>query len=107
VVADPGSDTITVAVPEAQFGTPSTGWVFTIALTGQNGFNPDQARNFAATPDSNDFGVCAPGGTAPICSVDPATVAKVMDTITPPGVSQSDELDVTKGPVVLQGVIVP
>jgi hypothetical protein len=30
-----------------------------------------------------------------------------MDTITPPGVSQSDELDVTKGPVVLQGVIVP
>jgi glucoamylase len=51
--------------------------------------------------------VCAPGGSAPICALDPGTVPKVMDTVTPAGVGQSDELDPTKGPVVLHGVLVP
>jgi glucoamylase len=106
-IPDTGSNAIIVAVPQAQFGTPSSGWVFTVALTGQDGFSPDQARAFAPTPQPYAFGVCAPGGTAPICSADPNTVAKVMDTITPPGGSQSDELDVTKGPAVLHGVSVP
>jgi hypothetical protein len=55
-------------------------------------------------PQLFDFGVCAPGGTAAICSVDPATVLKVMDTLTPAGVAQSDELAPTKGPVVLHGI---
>jgi glucoamylase len=31
----------------------------------------------------------------------------VMDTITPPGVSQDTELNPVLGPVVLQGVTVP
>jgi glucoamylase len=34
-------------------------------------------------------------------------VPTVMDTITPTGVSQSTELDPTRGPVVLRGVAVP
>ena len=32
---------------------------------------------------------------------------KVIDTITPPGVSQATELNPALGPVVLQGVTVP
>ena len=78
-----------------------------MVLTGQDGFSPDQARGFTATPDLFTFGVCAPGGTAPICSVNPNTVPKAMDVITPSGVSQSSELDPTLGPVAIQPVIVP
>jgi hypothetical protein len=33
-------------------------------------------------------------------------VPKVLDTLTPPGVAQSVELDPTQGPVVLRGVAV-
>jgi glucoamylase len=81
--------------------------VFTVTLTGQDGFSPDQARGFAPTPQPFLFGVCAPGGTQPICSVDPATVPKIIDTIPPPGVSQGTELDPTVGPVAIQGVKIP
>ena len=42
--------TITIALPEAQFGTPGSGWGFSVVLTGQDGFSPDQARGFTATP---------------------------------------------------------
>ncbi|MGH6657381.1 MAG: glucodextranase DOMON-like domain-containing protein [Actinocrinis sp.] len=107
VVASTLSNTITIAVPEAQFGTPASGWTFTLALTGQDGFSPDQARAFNATPQDFAFGVCASGDTAPICAVDPNTVPKVMDTITPPGVPQSTELNPALGPVALQGITVP
>jgi glucoamylase len=99
--------TITVALPEAQFGTPASGWGFSVVLTGQDGFSPDLARAFTATPGAYTFGVCAQGGTAPICSVDPTTVPKAMDVITPPGVSQATELNPTLGPVVIQPVTVP
>jgi glucoamylase len=81
--------------------------VFTLALTGQDGYSADQARGFAPTPQSFLFGVCAPGGTSPICAVDTGTVPKVLDTITPAGVSQSAELDPTLGQVTLHGVTVP
>ncbi|MBS2962541.1 glucan 1,4-alpha-glucosidase [Actinocrinis puniceicyclus] len=104
VVASTLSNTITIALPEAQFGTPTAGWTFALALTGQDGYSADQARAFAAAPQPYTFGVCAPGGTASICSVDPGAVPKVMDTITPSGVSQATELDPTLGPVVLHGV---
>ncbi|QMU68787.1 glucodextranase DOMON-like domain-containing protein [Streptacidiphilus sp. P02-A3a] len=107
VVASTASDSITVALPESAFGTPTSGWTFTLALAGQDGYSPDLARAFAATPQPYSFGVCPVGGTARICSADPGTVAKVMDTITPPGVSQATELDSSRGPVVLQGVTVP
>jgi glucoamylase len=99
--------TITIALPESVFGTPGSGWGFTVVLTGQDGFSTDLARGFAATPQAFPSGVCAPGGTAPICSADPGTVPKAMDVITPQGVSQATELDPTLGPVVIQPVTVP
>ena len=107
VVASTTARTVTIALPEARFGTPTSGWSFVETLTGQDGFSPDQARAFASTPLDFAFGVCAPGGTAPICSVNPGTVPKVMDTVTPVGVLQFDELDPTKGPVILHAVPVP
>jgi glucoamylase len=99
--------TITVALPEAQFGTPTSGWGFSVVLTGQDGFSPDLARAFTATPGAYTFGVCAAGNNAPICSVDPSTVPKAMDVLTPAGVSQATELNPTLGPVVIQPVTVP
>ncbi len=107
VVASLLAKTVTIVVPESAFGTPASGWTFTLALTGQDGFSSDQARGFAPTPQPFAFGVCAPGGSAPICSVDPNSVPKVLDTVPPAGVAQSDELDPTKGAVVLHGVPVP
>jgi glucan 1,4-alpha-glucosidase len=107
VVASQSDRTITIALPEAQFGTPTSGWGFSVVLTGQDGFSPDQARGFAANPQPFLFGVCATGGTGPICSTDPATVPKAMDVITPSGVSQGTELNPTLGPVAIQPVIVP
>ena len=100
---------ITFSVPTSTLGgTPGTGWGFTVVLTGQDGFSPDQARGFAPTPQPFLFGVCAsPSSTDPHCSVDPNTVPKAMDVITPPGVSQSTELDYLLGPVVIQGVFIP
>ncbi len=107
VLAEQADRTITIALPEAQFGTPASGWGFSVVLTGQDGFGTDQARNFTATPGGFTFGVCAVGGTAPVCSADPNTVPKAVDVITPPGVLQATELDPTLGPVVIQPVTVP
>ena len=107
VLASQSDRTITIALPEAQFGTPASGWGFSVVLTGQDGFSADQARGFTATPTAFTFGVCGPGGTAPICSAGPATVPKAVDVITPAGVSQATELNPTLGPVVIQPVTVP
>jgi glucoamylase len=107
MVTDDASRTVTIALPEAQFGTPGPGWAFSVVLTGQDGFSADQARGFAATPQSFLFGVCAAGGPSPVCSADPGTVPKAMDVITPAGTSQATELDPTQGPVVIQPVQVP
>jgi glucoamylase len=107
VLMSQSDGTITIALPEAAFGTPGSGWGFTVVLTGQDGFSPDQARGFAQPAQPFLFGVCAPGGSAPICSVDPSTVPKAVDVITPAGVSQATELDPTLGPVVIQPVTVP
>ena len=99
---------ITITVPSSLLGHPASGWGFTVALTGQDGFSPDQARAFTATPGSYSFGVCAAVSTDPHCTVDPNSVPKVMDTFTPAGVSQADELDYTRhSPVTLQGVFIP
>ena len=107
LVVDRPSGTATLVLPRAAFGTVGSGWVFTVALTGQDGFSPDLARAFTATPQGFSFGVCSSGVSSPICLVDPGTVPKVMDTIPPAGVSQASELDPTHGPVSLQGVTVP
>ncbi len=107
VLASQSDGTITIALPEAALGTPGPNWGFTVVLTGQDGFSSDQARGFAPTPQPFLFGVCAPLGTSPICSVDPGTVPKAVDVITPDGVSQGTELDPTLGPVVIAPVTVP
>jgi carbohydrate-binding DOMON domain-containing protein len=100
---------ITISVPTASLGgTPGSGWGFTVALTGQDGFSADQARAFTSTPGEFTFGVCATTSSDPHCTVDPNTVPKLMDVLTPPGVSQADELDYTKhSPVTLQDVVIP
>jgi glucoamylase len=107
LITDITSHTATIVLPRAAFGDPSSGWVFTVTLTGQDGFSSDQARAFTQPAGDFTFGVCAPGGTSPICAVDPNTVPKVMDTITPSGVSQATELNPLTGPVLLHGVAVP
>ena len=99
---------ITFSVPKSSLGQPGPGWGFTVVLTGQDGFSPDQARGFAPTPQEFQFGVCATASGDPHCTVDPATVPKAMDVITPPGVSQAEELDYTVNqPVTIQGVLIP
>ena len=99
---------ITFSVPKSTLGQIGSGWGFTVVLTGQDGFSPDQARAFTATPGGYSFGVCATPSSDPHCTVDPNTVPKAMDVLTPPGVSQSDELDYTiHNPVTLQDVVIP
>ncbi|WP_445151563.1 glucodextranase DOMON-like domain-containing protein [Baekduia sp. Peel2402] len=98
---------ITFSVPKATLGgTPAAGWGFSVVLHGQDGFSPDQARGFQPVPQDYQFGVCAPGGSAPLCSVDPGTVPKAMDVLTPAGVDQADELDPLAGPVEIAPVVI-
>jgi hypothetical protein len=79
-----------------------------VTLTGQDGFSPDQARGFAAVPQSFLFGVCATTPSAdPHCAAEPGSVPKVIDTIPPPGVSQAQELDYLAPPVVLRALVIP
>ncbi|MBA3823765.1 MAG: glucan 1,4-alpha-glucosidase [Ktedonobacterales bacterium] len=99
---------ITFSVPASSFGHPTSGWGFTVVLTGQDGFSSDQARGFTATPGGYSFGVCATSSTDPHCTVDPNMVPKAMDVLTPTGVSQADEFDYTlHQPVTLQDIIIP
>jgi glucoamylase len=98
---------ITFSVPKASLGQPDSGWGFTVVLTGQDGFSPDYARGFAATPQPYQFGVCATASSDPHCTFDPGQVPKAVDVITPNGVAQSTELDYTLGPVVIQDVTIP
>jgi glucoamylase len=86
VLASSSDRTITVALPEARFGTPASGWGFSVVLTGQDGFSADQARNFDPAPGPFTFGVCAPGGSSPICSISPSTVPKGHGRHHPPGI---------------------
>jgi carbohydrate-binding DOMON domain-containing protein len=89
-------------------GSPAAGWGFTVTLTGQDGFSSDQARAFTSTPGAYSFGVCAAASADPHCTVTPSIVPKVVDTLTPAGTLQSDELDYTlHTPVVLRPVLIP
>ncbi len=103
---------ITFTVSKAALGgTPSSGWGFTVVLTGQDGFSPDQARGFTATAEGYQFGVCTSAAVSaanPICAVSPASVPKAMDVLTPAGVSQAAELDPTaSAAVTIAGVSMP
>ena len=107
VVASTVADTITIALPASEFGTPTSGWTFTVAITGQNGFNGDQAISFTTNPGDFTLGVCPVGGSDQICTLSPGSMPEVMDTIPSPSASQATELNPVNGPVVLQGVTVP
>ena len=107
VTASQASRAITIAVPAAALGRPGPGWVFTVALHGQDGFSGDQARGFAQPAQAFAFGLCRDGVSSPICAIDPGTAPKVIDTIPPAGVSQATELDPTLGAVALHGIAVP
>src|SRR3954470_3358881 len=108
ITANAISRYITIRAPKSALGgTPGPGWAFTVVLTGQDGFSSDQARGFQPTPQEFQFGVCATASADPHCTVDPGTVPKAVDVITPSGVSQATELDYTLGPVVLQPVVAP
>ena len=102
---------ITFTVPkDALGGTPGTGWSFAVVLTGQDGFSPDQARGFQPQSQDFQFGVCTPEAVAaanPICSVDPNSVAKAMDILTPAGTGQADVLNPLAPPVVIPAVTIP
>jgi glucoamylase len=108
VRSDDISRYITFSVPKAALGTPGPGWGFTVVLTGQDGFSPDQARGFQPTPQGFQFGVCATASSDPHCTADPNTVPKAVDVVAPAGVAQSDELDYTvHNPVTIAPVVVP
>jgi glucan 1,4-alpha-glucosidase len=99
---------ITFSVPKSALGQPGQGWAFTVVLTGQDGFSPDQARTFAPTPQAFQFGVCAAASADAHCTANPGAVPKAIDVLTPPGVQQSNELDYTlHAPVVIQGITIP
>ena len=102
---------ITFTVPKTALGgTPGTGWSFAVVLTGQDGFSPDQARGFQPLSEDFQFGVCTPEAVAaanPICAVDPNSVAKAMDILTPAGIAQADVLDPLDPPVVIPAVTIP
>jgi glucan 1,4-alpha-glucosidase len=100
------SRNITFAVSKAALGTPGPGWAFTVVLTGQDGFSPDQARAFQPTPQPFQFGVCAAPSSDAHCTFDPGQVPKAVDVLTPTGVTQSDELDYTvHSPVTIAPVV--
>ncbi|MDP9240613.1 MAG: glycoside hydrolase family 15 protein [Actinomycetota bacterium] len=101
---------ITFTVTKAALGgTPASGWKFAVVLTGQDGFSSDQARGFSQPAGAYSFGVCTVSAVAagnPICGVDPATVPKALDVLTPAGVDQATELDPTQPPVTIAAVSV-
>ena len=109
-VADAPSRTATLIVPESTFGTVGSGWVFTVALTGQDGFSPGQARTFTQ-PAGGVHVRCLPHQRhdGRVSATNRSTVPKVMDTVPPAGVSQATELnpDLHPSGVQLQGVTVP
>jgi len=102
------ADAVHHLVPKTALGgTPGSGWGFTVVLTGQDGFSPDQARGFQPTPQDFQFGVCAAASADPHCTFDPGRVPKAIDVLTPAG-TQSGELDYTvHDPVTIAPVIVP
>ena len=102
---------ITFTVTKAALGgTPSAGWSFAVVLTGQDGFSSDQARGFQRQSEDYQFGVCTPeadAGGNPICAVNPSTVPKAMDILTPEGTTQADVLNPLDPPVVIPAVTIP
>ena len=70
ITANPVSRFITVTVPKATLGTPGPGWGFTVVLTGQDGFNADQARDFSRRRRSSGSASARPRAADPHCTFD-------------------------------------
>jgi carbohydrate-binding DOMON domain-containing protein len=102
--ADDISRYITFSVPRSALGNPGPGWGFTVTMTAQDGFSPDNARTFAATPQPFNLGRCATDDASdPHCTTPLEDLPKVMDTLTAPG-----ELDYTvHKPVTLSPAVMP
>jgi glucoamylase len=108
--ANPITRYITFSVDKTALGgTPGPGWGFTTTLAGQDGTHgSDQTRAFTSTPGAYSFGVCGTDDSSAACSTDPNTVPKVMDLLTPPTVSQGEELNyLVNNPVALQDIVIP
>ena len=106
--ADDISRYVTFRVPRSAIGNPGPGWGFTVVLTSQDGFSADQARGFQPTPQPFQLGECATASADPHCTLALDRLPKAMDVLTPPGVSQADELDYTvHDPVTLAPVMIP
>ena len=90
-------------------GDPGPGWGFTVALTSQDGFSPDNARTFAATPQPFNPGRCTVDDPSdPHCTFPLDRLPKAMDVLTPAAVDQADELDYTlHDPVTIAPVTIP
>ena len=105
---------ITFTVPAAALGgTPGPGWTFAVVLTGQDGFSRRPGPRLPSRRRRASSSVSVPRQrwrpSDPICGVDPATVPKAIDILTPDGVTQAEEL--TPLPVgrqiVIQAVTIP
>ena len=102
---------ITFTVPKAALGgTPGSGWSFAVVLTGQDGFEPSQARGFSQPAQGFQFGVCTDAAVAadnPLCAVPPATVPRAVDVLTPEWSRRGTELNPLNGSVVIASVTIP
>ena len=95
-------------MPKAALGTPAAGWGFTVVLTGQDGFSPDQARGSSRPRRTSSSASARRASTDPHCGVQPGHGAQGVDVFTPAGTAQSDELDYTlHNPVTIAPVVMP
>jgi carbohydrate-binding DOMON domain-containing protein len=103
--ADDISRYITFSVPRSALGDPGPGWGFTVTLTAQDGFSPDQARSFAETPQPFNLGRCATNDASdPHCTTPLDQLPKIMDAL-PDGPAALDYT--VHKPVTLSPAVVP
>ena len=108
ISANPISRYITFSVDKAALGgTPTSGWAFTVTLTGQDGFRPGPGTHLAPRRSAYKFGVCATVSEPPALHGRPVHGAQGDGHDHADRGDPVDELDYTLGPVVLQGVTMP
>ena len=80
---------ITFSVPRSALGTPGPGWGFTVTLTGQDGFSPDQARPSRRRRRPFKSACCAAASADPHCTFPLDQLPKVDGRAAPAG-AQAD-----------------
>jgi len=94
----------TFSVPKSTLGTPASGWGFTVVLTGQDGFSPDQARGFQATPQAFHLACAPPRAPIRIALLTRTRSPKPWTSSHRRASARRNELDYTlHNPVSLQG----